>query len=57
MSTLKTQLFTALAFHSGHLRSEKDYVWPNPFLLSTAIETGTLDKEQLSSNSSSVLTR
>lgn len=53
----KTWLFTALAFHSGHLHSEKGYTRPNPFLLSTAIENETLDNEQLSSNSPSVLSR
>lgn len=57
MSMFKTQLFAALAFRSGHLHSENDYTRPNPFLLATAIATDTLDKEQLSSNSSSVLNR
>lgn len=47
-STFKTQLFTALAFYSGHLHSERDYE------LSIAIN---IDKEQLSSNSSSVCNR
>lgn len=44
----KTQLFTALAFYSGHLHSERDYK------LSIAIDIG---KEQLSSNSSGVFNR
>lgn len=48
MSMFKTQLFTALAFYSGHLHSERDYK------LSIAIDIG---KEQLSSNSSGVFNR